>query len=240
MQLDIWSDVACPWCAVGRAHLQQALEHLAERDGVQAPTVTVRWRSFELDPSAPAVREGDHVQRLADKYGMSRSRADAMVQQMQERGRALGLDFDFGRLRPGNTFDAHRLLHLAHERGVQDALKERLFRAYFAEGVAVGRPDELVAVAVDAGLDEDEVREVLASDRYADAVRADERAAAQLQIRGVPFFVVDERYGVSGAQPPEVMVQVLGEAWQKRLRSPAEGAAASDPATACGPEGCEV
>jgi len=229
VQIDIWSDVACPWCAVGRAHLAQALQGLP-----QADAVTIRWRSFELDPHAPAVREGDYVQRLADKYGMPRDRADQMVQQMQARGQALGLGFDFTHIQPGNTFDAHRLLHLAHERGYQDQLKQALFQAYFADGVAIGRADELVAVAASVGLDEAEVREVLSSDRYADAVRADERAAAQLQIRGVPFFVIDQRYALSGAQPPEVLRQALTEAAADAART--EGGEAA----ACGPDGCAV
>jgi predicted DsbA family dithiol-disulfide isomerase len=226
MDIDIWSDVACPWCAVGRAHLQQALDTFRATPG--APEVTVRWRSFELDPTAPKVREGDYVQRLADKYGMPRAQMDEMTRQMEARGRALGIPFDFSDMHPGNTFDAHRLLHLAHEHGVQDALKDRLFRAYFGEGAAVGLVDTLVPLAVEVGLDEAEVREVLASDRYADAVRADEMAARQMGVSGVPFFVIDRRYGVSGAQPPEVLLQCLQEA------RPAPAA------EACGPDGCPV
>jgi len=226
VEIDIWSDVACPWCAVGRAHLQQALDTF--RSDPAAPEVTVRWRSFELDPSAPKVREGDYVQRLADKYSMPRTQADAMVQQMQERGQALGIPFDFSDMHPGNTFDAHRLLHLAHEHGCQDALKDRLFRAYFGEGAAVGLPETLLPLAVEVGLDQAEVRDVLDSDRYADAVRADEATARQIGVTGVPFFVIDQRYGVSGAQPPEVLLQCLQEA------KPAPAA------EACGPDGCPV
>ncbi len=226
MEIDIWSDVACPWCAVGRAHLQQALDTF--RADPDAPEITVRWRSFELDPGAPRVREGDYVQRLADKYGMPRVQADRMIREMEARGRALGLPFDFSEMRPGNTFDAHRLLHLAHERGLQDALKERLFRSYFGEGGAVGEPEVLVRLAVEVGLDEAEVREVLATDRYARDVRADELAAQQMQVRGVPFFVIDRRYGISGAQPPEVLLQCLREA------RPAPAA------EVCGPDGCAV
>ena len=143
MDIDIWSDVACPWCAVGRAHLQQALD--TYRSDPSAPEVTVRWRSFELEPSAPKVREGDYIQRLADKLGAPWTQVEEMAQQMEARGRALGIPFDFSDMHPGNTFDAHRLLHLVHERGCQDALKERLFHAYFGEGAAIGEPEALVA-----------------------------------------------------------------------------------------------
>jgi len=226
MEIDIWSDVACPWCAVGRAHLEQALGTF--RTLPDAPEVTVRWRSFELDPSAPAVREGDYVQRLASKYGMPRERAAQMVGEMEARGRALGLPFDFSDMHPGNTFDAHRLLHLALEHGVQDALKKRFFDAYFGEGAAVGNPEVLVPLAVEVGLDEATVREVLDSDRFADAVRADELAARQLGVTGVPFFVIDRQYGISGAQPPEVLLQCLQQA------------GAVQPAAACGPDGCPI
>ncbi len=146
----------------------------------------------------------------------------------QARGRALGLPFDFSTLRPGNTFDAHRLLHLALEHDLQDALKGRLFRAYFGEGAAVGEPEVLVALATEIGLPEAEVRDVLASDRFADAVRSDEQAARQLGVTGVPFFVIDRRYGVSGAQPPEVLLQCLQEA------------APAPDAPACGPDGCPI
>lgn len=210
MDIDIWSDVACPWCAVGRAHLEQALA--TYRQDPTAPEVSIRWRSFELDPSAPALHEGDYVQRLADKYGMPRAKADQMVREMEARGRALGLPFDFSDMHPGNTFHAHRLLHLAHERGVQDALKKRLFDAYFGEGAAVGQPEVLVPLAVDVGLDEAEVREVLGSNRYAEEVRADEQTARQLGVRGVPFFVIDRKVGISGAQPAEVLLKCLRDA----------------------------
>jgi predicted DsbA family dithiol-disulfide isomerase len=126
-----------------------------------------------------------------------------------------GLDFDFGGVRPGNTFDAHRLLHLAAERGLQGALKERLLRAYFTDGVPVGDHEALVPLAVEIGLDEAEVRAVLAGDAFADHVRADEAAAEELDITGVPFFVIDRKFAVSGAQDTEVFVRALDRAWAK-------------------------
>jgi predicted DsbA family dithiol-disulfide isomerase len=209
MLVEVWSDVVCPWCYIGKRHLEQALDGYEHRDDV-----VVRWRSFELDPSAPATREGDYVGRLAAKYGVAREQAQEMVDGMTARGAGVGLDLRFDRSRPGNTFDAHRLLHLAAERGVQDALEERLFAATFTDGEPIAEHDALVRLATEVGLDADEARVVLESDAYADAVRADERQASAYGIRGVPFFVVDGTYAASGAQPPEVLLEMLDQARQ--------------------------
>ena len=208
MRIDIWSDVVCPWCYVGKRRLEAALASFPGRDQVE-----VHWHAFELDPGAPATREGSYEQRLADKYGRSLEQAAEMTASMTATAAAEGLDFRFDIAKPGNTFDAHRLLHLAGQRGVQDAVKERLFRATFTEGEPISDPATLVRLAAEAGVDADEARAVLASDAFADEVRADEQQAAQLRISGVPFFVVDGRYGVSGAQPADVLRQVLDRAW---------------------------
>lgn len=216
MQVDVWSDVMCPWCAVGRANLVKALDAYEGDESIE-----VNWRSFELRPDAPELVEGDYVQMLADKYGRSKDEAQAMVDQMAARGKEAGVDFAFDRLQPGNTFDAHRLLHLAREHGLQDALKGRLFGAYFEEGQAVGKTDVLVAAATAVGLDEARVREVLAGDEFAGAVRGDESLASQLGISGVPFFVFDQRVAVNGAQPAEVLLQAFDHAFTSR--EPAEG-----------------
>lgn len=205
MQVEIWSDVACPWCAVGKRRFEAAL------DNFEHP-VSVRWRSFELDPSAPPVKTGDYVDLLAAKYGGGRSQAQQMIDRMTEIAAGEGLDFDFSIIRPGNTFDAHRLLHLAADRGIQDAIKERFLLAYLGEGAAIGDPDVLAELAVDAGLEADEVALVLDSDKYAEDVHADEQQAHANGITGVPFFVVDRRSGVSGAQPPEVVLRALRRA----------------------------
>lgn len=207
MDVEIWSDVVCPWCAVGKRRFEAALDRFEHAD-----EVSVRWRSFELDPSAPRRRDGDYVEHLAAKYGTSREDARRMIDRMTATGAAVGLDMRFDIARPGNTFDAHRLLHLAADRGRQAEVKERFVTAYLSEGAAVGDPDVLRRLAVEAGLDEDEVVEVLDSDAYAEAVRADERQAAEYGIRGVPFFVLDGRFGVSGAQPPEALVDALRQA----------------------------
>jgi predicted DsbA family dithiol-disulfide isomerase len=224
VQIDIWSDVVCPWCYVGKRRFEAALARFPHRDEVR-----VVWRSFELDPAAPssdAVR-GSYAERLAAKYGRSLAQAKGMLDDMTAVAAAEGLDFRFDLARGGNTFDAHRLLHLALERGVQDAVKERLDRATFGEGLPVSDHAALTRLAVEVGLDGAEVAEVLAGDRYADAVRADEERAREHGITGVPFFVLDGRYGVSGAQPAELLAEALEQAWSTRspltVVSPAAG-----------------
>ena len=211
MPVEVWSDVACPWCCIGRAHLQAALARFAH-----AAEVDVVWRSFELDPTAPPVRPESLTELLAATYGVGPHEVEAMVEDVRERAASLGLDFRFDTVRSGSTFDAHRVLHLARTLGRQNEVKGRLFRAHFTEGAALGDRDTLGALAVEAGLPADAVADVLAGDRFADAVRADEEQARALQVTGVPFFVVDRRYGVAGAQPPEHLLAALQRAWDER------------------------
>jgi predicted DsbA family dithiol-disulfide isomerase len=228
MHVEIWSDIACPWCYVGKRRLEAALAAFEHRD-----EVTVTWRSFELDPAAPRERGGDRAAHLAEKYGVTVERAIEMQDHMTRVAAGDGLDFRFDLARSGSTFDAHRLLHLAAEHGLQDAMKERLMRAYLTEGELIGDPEVLERLAVAAGLPRSEVLELLAGDRFAAEVRADERTAAELGIHAVPFFVVDRALGASGAQPPEVLGEMLRRGWeaQPRLAVVADGAA-------CGPDGC--
>ncbi len=208
--MEVWSDVVCPWCYIGKRNLEEALAGFEHADEVE-----VVWRSFELDPGAPARREGSYVERLARKYRTAVDQAQAMIDRMTASAAAVGLDFRFDIAEPGSTFDAHRLLHLAAERGVQGELKERLLRATFTEGEPIGEHDTLVRLAADVGLDAAEVRAVLTSDAHADAVRAEEAEAATLDITGVPFFVVDRTYGISGAHPPEALRRILTKAWAR-------------------------
>lgn len=212
MVVEVWSDVVCPWCCIGRAHLGIALaefEHAAD--------VEVVWRSFELDPSAPAVQTASLAEQLGAKYGVGPDQVAHMFDDVTERAASLGLDFRFDIARSGNTVDAHRLLHLARQAGLQDRLKGRLFTAYFTEGEPIGDPATLARLAVDAGLDPDEVAQLLAGDRFAAEVRADEQEARALQVTGVPFFVIDRRYAVAGAQPPDQLLGALRRAWTERL-----------------------
>jgi predicted DsbA family dithiol-disulfide isomerase len=208
MQVEIWSDVVCPWCYIGKRRFESALDRFAHRNDVQ-----VVWRSFELDPSAPALVDVDASERLATKYGVSRERAEQMHDHMAQLAARDGLSFHFDRARSGNTFDAHRLLHLARAHGVQPELKERLMRAYFSEGEAIGDPETLARLAAEVGLASADIQNVLNGDAYGEDVRADEREAAELGIRGVPFFVLDRRYGISGAQPADLLLQALEQAW---------------------------
>jgi predicted DsbA family dithiol-disulfide isomerase len=178
--------------------------------------VDVAWRSFELDPRAPREREGDRVEHLARKYGTSRERAEAMHEHITGIAAAEGLDFRFDIARAGNMFDAHRMVHLAAAHGLQDAMKERLMRAHLSEGQLMADPAVLERLALEVGLQEDEVRDVLAGDRYAAEVREDERLAASLGITAVPFFVVDRAIAASGAHPPELLRELLDRAWAQR------------------------
>ncbi len=205
MKVEIWSDVVCPWCYIGKRRFESALEGFDEE-------VEVVWRSFELDPGAPRHPEGALDEALAAKYGMSLEAARDMMGQMTRTAAGEGLEFDFGRARGGNTLDAHRLLHFAAERGVQAEMKERLLRAYMTEGRAISDRDELSALATEVGLDADEVAEMLSGDAFTDAVRRDEMRAREIGVRGVPFFLIDEKVGISGAQPPELLHQGLASA----------------------------
>ena len=229
MHVEIWSDIACPWCYVGKRRFEAALAAFEHRDAVR-----VTWRSFELDPAAPRERGVDGATHLAQKYGTSRDQALAMQQRMTDVAAGEGLEFRFDRARGGNTFDAHRLLHLAAAHGVQDAMKERLMRAYLTEGEVIGDPAVLERLAVEAGLPGGEVGELLAGDRFAAEVREDERAAAQLGIHAVPFFVVDRALGASGAQPPDVLGELLRRGWEARATAVPVVAGGE----ACGPDGC--
>jgi predicted DsbA family dithiol-disulfide isomerase len=211
MKIEIWSDIVCPWCAIGKRRFEKALDAFEHRAAVE-----VVFRSFELDPSAPAETTETRNEHLAAKYGMSLEEAAQRHAQTTALAAAEGLEFNFERARAGNTFAAHRLLHLAAAHGLQHALKDRLLRAYFTEGEPIGDADTLQRLAVEAGLDADLVAKTLATDAYAEDVRADQARARSLGISGVPFFVVDEKYGVSGAQPPELLLEVLDRAWSER------------------------
>jgi predicted DsbA family dithiol-disulfide isomerase len=207
VHVEIWSDIACPWCHVGGRRFAAALERFEHRD-----EVTVTWRSFELEPDAPRELEHDLADHLAAKYGTSRERALAMQDQVTQVAAADGLTFRFDRARGGSTFDAHRLVHLAAAHGRQGAMQERLMRAYLGEGELVSDAATLERLAGEVGLPGDEVRDLLATDRFADAVRDDERTAAALGIGAVPCFVVDRRLAAAGAQPPEALLELLRRA----------------------------
>jgi predicted DsbA family dithiol-disulfide isomerase len=210
MRIDVWSDIACPWCYLGKHRIEAAL---ARHGGAHE----LVFHAFELDPNKPRRYDDGltHTQRIAKKFGRSPAEIETMHARMLGLGTEDGIDFHFDRVQGGNTFDAHRLVRLGLERGVQAAVKERMMKAYFTDGEPIGDPEVLARVAGEAGLDVAEARELLAGDRFTESVRADEAEAQELGITGVPFFVIDGKVGVSGAQPIDVLVQALAAAAQR-------------------------
>ncbi len=207
MRVDIWSDVVCPWCYVGKARFEKALDGFAHRDEVE-----VVYHSFELDPSSPRARGESNLAMLSKKFGKSPAEALALDNQVGDLARAEGLGFDSGRP-AGNTFDIHRVLHLGLDRGVQRELLGAVNEAYFAQARDVFDRDVLIEVAAGAGLEVAEVGKVFDGEAYADEVRQDESQARQIGIGGVPFFVFDMALGASGAQPTELFSRALSQAW---------------------------
>jgi predicted DsbA family dithiol-disulfide isomerase len=209
MDVEIWSDINCPWCYIGKRRFEAALSQFEHTDAVH-----VIWRSFELDPGAPAEIPGNGAVMLAEKYGVPLERARAMEQNVSEVAAADGLEYDLEHARIGSSFDAHRLVHLADRHGLQDAMKERLFRGRFTEGRLVSDPETLVQLASEVGLDAAEARAMLAGEDFTEEVRDDELTGQQLGITGVPMFVVDRAFGMSGAQPAEQLLALLEHAWE--------------------------
>jgi predicted DsbA family dithiol-disulfide isomerase len=211
MRVDIWSDVVCPWCYVGKARFEKALGDFEHRDDVE-----VVYHSFELDPTYPKDRHDEtNLGMLSRKFGMPLAQARTAEDQVAGLARAEGLSFDPERP-VGNTFDLHRIIHLGQDKGRQQDLIRALNQAYFAEARQVFDRDVITGVAASAGFDAAEVGKVLDGDTYADDVRQDEEQARQLGITGVPFFVFDMALGVSGAQPTESFTSALNQAWERR------------------------
>jgi len=233
MRIEVWSDVVCPWCYIGKRHLESALAGFDHRDDVE-----VVYRSFELDPTAPEVPVETTVESLARKFGTDVAGARELMTRADGAAASVGLEFNHADAPHARTVDAHRLLHLALEEGRQAELKEALLAAYFTRGESMGDHDVLRGLAVSAGLDAARVDEVLSGTDYLDAVHADIAQARAYGANGVPFFVVDQRYGVSGAQPPEVFTELLDRAWTES--HPAVQMVGAGDADACGPDGCAI
>jgi len=215
MDIHIWSDIVCPWCYVGKRRFEHAVALFEHRDEVQ-----VTHRSFQLDPTRPRHQTTNRREMLKAKYQLSDQQVREMDMRMEHLADVEGLEYhlsDAGLT--GNTLDAHQLLQLGKARGMQDAVIERLYRAYFTEQRSVFDRDSLVSLAGDAGLDQAEARDVLERDAYVDAVAADVREARSLGVSGVPFFVIDGRYGVSGAQATEVFTDALTTAWNDQAKT---------------------
>jgi predicted DsbA family dithiol-disulfide isomerase len=208
VRVDVWSDLVCPWCYLGKRRFEQALAEFGHRDDVE-----VVHHSFQLDPSFPVGEVRDQREVLTAKYGMTEEQATKSGLEMEERAAADGLEYHMTGIKMGNTVNAHRLVHLGAKHDLADAVVERFYRAHFTEQRSIFDQDSLVELAADAGLDAEEARTVLESGAYTDEVEADGAQARALGANGVPFFVIDERYGISGAQPKELFAQALDRAW---------------------------
>ena len=214
ISIDIWSDIACPWCYIGKRNLEAGLAATAADE--DAPQVNITFHSFELAPDTPVDFEGTEIDFLAGHKGMPREQVQQMLSHVTGVAADAGLQYRFDLLQHTNTVKAHELLHFAKAKGMQHDMEERLMSAYFTEGKHVGRVDDLVALAAEVGLDADEAREALENDVYLDAVRQDQAQARAYGIQGVPFFVIDGQYGISGAQPPAAFENVLRDLWSQR------------------------
>ena len=214
IKIDVWSDIACPWCYIGKRNLENGLATTASDE--DAPEVEITYHSFELSPDTPVDFAGDELDFLEGHKGMPRERVRELLDNVTGVAANAGLEYRFDILQHTNTVKAHELLHFAKEQGAQQAMAERLMAAYFTEGRHVGRIDDLVALAAEAGLDADAAREALESGRHLPDVRADQAQAQAYGIQGVPFFVIDGKYGVSGAQPAEAFAQITRQVWAER------------------------
>ncbi|WEV77076.1 DsbA family oxidoreductase [Janibacter cremeus] len=233
MQIDIWSDIACPWCYIGKRRLETALADYPHRD-----EVGVTWHSYQLDPTLPEHYEGTEVEYLSSRKGMAAEQVEQMFAHVAEQAAGEGLAYDFDSLVVANSARAHELLHLARERGLGDEAKEALLSGHFEHAADIGDVDTLVRIGTSVGLDEGEIRSALADGRYKAAVASDIDMARRIGVTGVPFVVVDMKYAVSGAQPPEVFREVLDKAWGER--APALQVVDGAGADACGPDGCAI
>jgi predicted DsbA family dithiol-disulfide isomerase len=224
--------VVCPWCYIGKRRFEAALARFEHADEVQ-----VRWRSFELDPNAPSHRSLSGAEHLAAKYGMTLADARSRLESMNELAAAEGLDFDLAHTQGGNTFDAHRLIHLGYSKDARTggATKEALLKSYFTDLQPIGEADVVAKAGIEAGLDANEVTELIASDLYAGAVRHDEADAARLGCTGVPFFVFDRAFAVPGAQDVETFLIALRRAWDH-----SHPVLVGDPGNVCGDDGCPI
>ncbi|WP_354180966.1 DsbA family oxidoreductase [Arthrobacter sp. UYP6] len=239
MKIDIWSDIACPWCYIGKRRFEAALAAFPHRDEVQ-----VHWRSYQLDPSLPEHFDGTEVQYLSERKGIDPAQLAGMLEQVTAQAAGEGLSYDFDSLVVANSFSAHRLIHLARAEGgtkAADAVKESLLSAHFEKGQDIGAAETLAEIGAAAGLEPERVRSMLATNEFTDTVNADIAEARSLGVSGVPFFVLDRKYGISGAQPVELFSSALEQAWQEahplvNLTPVAASGSADGPA--CGPDGC--
>ena len=239
MKIEIWSDIACPWCYIGKRRFEDALDDFAHKDDVD-----VQWRSFQLDPSLPDHFDGTETEYLSQTKGMPTAQVRQMFDHVTQQAAGVGLNYDFDSIIVANSFTAHRFLHFAKTHDLMSGAKETLLSGHFEKGRDIGDIDYLAEAGSEIGLDPDEVRRILATDEFSDEVQADISEARALGANGVPFFVIDRKYGISGAQPAEVFSQALETAWEEGQKltvlagTPQSAAEDFADGAACGPNGC--
>jgi predicted DsbA family dithiol-disulfide isomerase len=211
IQVEIWSDFVCPFCYIGKRRFERALDQFEHKDEVK-----VVFRSFELDPHAPQIQDQNVHERLAEKYGMSLEQAKAMNERVGRLAEEVGLHYDFDNMKPTNTFDAHRLSHFAKREGKMGEMTERLMKAYFTEGLHIGKHEQLADLASEVGMEREKVLDMLRKNDFSEEVRRDEFIARQIGITGVPFFLFNQTYAVSGAQSSDVFLDVLKKVWEEQ------------------------
>ncbi|MGM7636082.1 DsbA family oxidoreductase [Bacillus sp. Hm123] len=236
MKIEIWSDFVCPFCYIGKRRLEKALEQFPHKDEVD-----VVYKSYELDPNAKQEDEQHIYEALAEKYGTSVEQAKQMTENVKRQAAETGLPFNFDNMRSVNTFRAHRLAKYAKEQGKEKEMVERLLKAYFTDSMNVNDQAVLVGLAKEVGLPEESVQELLVSDRFAEEVRADENLARKLGVQGVPFFVINEKYAISGAQPTEAFLNALEKVWEEENESPVlTDLSTKATGSTCTDEGCDI
>ena len=235
MKIEIWSDFVCPFCYIGKRLLEQALEQFEHRDKVE-----VFFKSYELNPYAKNDRNLSVYEELSGKYRMSIDETKQMVRNVVKRAESVGLTYNFDLIKQVNTFNAHRIFKYAETKGKGDALTERFFRAHFTEGQFIGDDEVLITLSKEVGLDETEVKQVLESDAFTEEVRKDQQEARQIGVQGVPFFVINRKYAISGAQPLELFVDTLKQVYQEETQTIKLTPVSGDDSLACDDDGCVV
>ena len=210
MDINIWSDVRCPFCYIGKRKFEMALEQFPHKD-----KVNVTWKSFELDPNVETNTKVSATEHLAEAKGISKAQAEGMQQHVANIAKEIGLDFNTKNMVVANSFNAHKLIQLAKVKGLGNEVEEVLFKAYFMEGKNIDDKDTLIETGVSIGLDEKEVKAIFTSEAFVKEVKQDEMQAQSIGINGVPFFVLNNKYAVSGAQSPETFLEVLEQTWKE-------------------------
>ena len=208
MLIEIWSDIICPYCYIGKRRLEEALAKFQHKEEVK-----IEYRSFELNPDAKVHYEEDNIELLSKKYGTSKEQIKAMNLQLTEQAKEVGLTYYLDKIKATNTLNAHRLIHFAKQFGKENEMVERLFKAYFTEVRHVGEMKTLIELATEIGLDQQKVQSMLNSNEYEADVRAQEQDAQQIGVTGVPFYVINRKYAISGAQPSDVFLEVMEKVW---------------------------